>query len=264
MPVAEDSNLNSVTAGQPFFIENGCARSRRRWPKGDTKMTSFHKVFAWTLTLIAILLASQTVAQDNGSPTLIVNGKRVDAAVIHMEGRSYVDIEGLAQGVGGSATFEANRITVTIPAPGVPPAPTTPPISPQGMSKEFQQIAVLSLAEMREWRGAISTIISSGMPVVGTWPQDYHDRVEADLMQSSVTASTEQDHQALRPLQREFALISDWADEVVSERNALNAERTIDPYSLRNDPSLAKISKCGQFLNSMIVSGSFSDESSCQ
>jgi hypothetical protein len=225
-------------------------------------MISLHKVFASALTLIAIIFASQSVAQDNANPTLIINGKRVDAAVIHMEGRSYVDIEGLAQAVGGSATFEANQITLTIPKPGAPPA--TPPVSPQGMSKEFQQIAVFSLAEMREWRGAISTIVTSGMPVVGTWPQDYHDRLEADLMQASVTASTEQDHQALRLLQREFALVSDWADEIVSERNALNAERTINPYSLQNDPSLAKISKCGQFLNSMIVSGSFYDDSSCQ
>ena len=220
-------------------------------------MIPVHKVFVSTLSLAAILFASQTVAQDNGSPPLIVNGKRVDAAVIQMEGRSYVDIEGLVQSMGGSATFEADQITVTIPGPAAPPPAAS------GISKEFQQIAVFSLAEMREWRGAISTIVSTGMPVAGTWPQEYHDRVEANLTQAAVAASTEQDRQAVQLLQIEFALIADWADQIVSERNELNAERTINPNSLQNDQALAKIAKCGQALSSMIVSGSFYDDPSC-
>jgi hypothetical protein len=131
------------------------------------------------------------------------------------------------------------------------------------MAKEFQQIAVFTLAEMREWRGAIGTVVTTGMPVVGSWSQDYHDRVEADLMQATLAASTEPDRQALQLLQSENALLSDWADNVLGERKALNAARTIDPNSLQNDASLAKISKCGQFLSSMIVSGTFSDDSSC-
>jgi len=212
------------------------------------------------LSLGAILVFSEIQAQDTSTTALIVNGKSVDAAVAQVEGRSYVDIESLVRGVGGSVSFEQNRITLTIPAP----TPAEAPLHPDNMSKDFQRIAVFTLAEMREWKGAISTLITSGIPVAGTWPQDYHDRVEADLMQAALTASTDPDRQALQLLQKEYTLLSEWAGKVIAEREALNAARTIDPNSLQNDQSLAKISKCGQFLSSMIVGGNFYDDSSCE
>jgi hypothetical protein len=227
----------------------------------------FLSLLSLGLSLGLILFVSETVAQDTPTRTLIVNGRTVDAGVLLVEGRSYVDIEGLAKGIGGSVTFEAEQIALTIPGP--PPsaapqtAPQTPPQIPEAMSKEFQKIAVFTLAEMREWKGAIGSVVTSGMPVVGTWSQDYHDRVEADLMQAALAASTEPDRQSLQLLQQELALLTDWADNVLGERKALNAARTIDPNSLQNDQSLAKISRCGQFLSSMIVSGAFSDDSSC-
>jgi hypothetical protein len=235
------------------------------------------KCFLSLLSLGLILSVSETVAQDTPTRALIVNGQTLDAGVILVEGRSYVDIEGLAEGMGGSVTFEANQISLIIPgpppseAPQTPPpsaAPQTPPPStalqtPEGMSKDFQKIAVFILAEMREWKGAIGSVVTSGIPVVGTWSQDYHDRGEADLMQAALAASTEPDRQALQLLQQQFARLTQWADTVLGEREALNADRTIDPNSLQNDQSLAKISKCGQFLSSMIVSGTFSNDSSC-
>jgi hypothetical protein len=237
----------------------------------------FLSLLSLGLSLGLILSVSETVAQDTPTRTLIVNGQTLDAGVVLVEGRSYVDIEGLAEGMGGSVTFEANQISLTIPGPPpsaalqTPPpsaAPQTPPPStapqtPEGLSKDFQKIAVFTLAEMREWKGAISTVVTSGIPVVGTWSQDYHDRGEADLMQAALAASTEPDRQALQLLQQQLTRLSEWADTVLGEREALNADRTIDPNSLQKDQSLAKISKCGQFLSSMIVSGTFSNDSSC-
>jgi hypothetical protein len=223
----------------------------------------FLSLLSLGLSLGLILCVSETVAQDTPTRTLIVNGKTVDAGVLLVEGRSYVDIEGLAKGMGGSVTFEADQISLMIPGQLPSAAPQTTPQSQEGMSKDLQKIAVFTLAEMREWRGAIGTVVTSGMPVVGTWSQDYHDRVEADLMQATLAASTDSDRQALPLLQQEFALLTEWADTVLEERKALNAARTIDPNSLQNDQSLARISKCGQFLSAMIVSGTFSDDSSC-
>jgi hypothetical protein len=237
----------------------------------------FLSLLSLGLSLGLILSVSETVAQDTPTRTLIVNGQTLDAGVVLVQGRSYVDIEGLAEGMGGSVTFEANQISLTIPGPPpsaalqTPPpsaAPQTPPPStapqtPEGLSKDFQKIAVFTLAEMREWKGAISTVVTSGIPVVGTWSQDYHDRGEADLMQAALAVSTEPDRQALQLLQQQFTRLSEWADTVLGEREALNADRTINPNSLQNDQSLAKISQCGQFLSSMIVSGTFSNDSSC-
>jgi hypothetical protein len=220
------------------------------------------KCFLSVLTVIFVAL--QTVAQDTPGKTVIVNGKTLDAVVIQVQGRSYIDIEGLAEGLGASVSFEPNQIELTIPVPEPPPAPQDEQdLSKQGMSKQFQQSAISALAQMREWRGAIIALITTGMPVAGTWSQDYHDRVETDLMQTALAASTDADHQALQLLQREFDLLAEWADNVIGEREALNAARNIDPNSLQNDVTLAKISKCAQFLSSMIVSDTFSDDSNC-
>lgn len=220
------------------------------------------------LGLGIILSVCETVAQDKPIRTLVVNGRTVETAIVDVEGRSYVDIEGLAQVIGGSVTFEPNQITLTLPepAPAATPADASAaaPQAADDMSKQFQQLAVFTLAEMREWRGAISAVVTSGAPVVGTWPEDYHDRVGNDLLQATLGASTVQDNQAVQLLQQEYALLSDWASQVLGERKALDASRSIDPNSLQNDKALAKISKCGQFLSSMIVGGNFYDDSSCQ
>jgi hypothetical protein len=231
-------------------------------------MNQSRKFLLFLLGLGIILSVCETVAQDKPLRTLVVNGKTVDTAVVEVEGRSYVDIEGLAQIIGGSVTFEPNQITLTLPepAPAATPADASAaaPQAADNMSKQFQQLAVFTLAEMREWRGAISAVVTSGVPVVGTWPDDYHDRVGNDLLQATLGASTVQDNQAVQLLQQEYALLTDWANQVLGERKALDAARSIDPNSLRSDQALAKISKCGQFLSSMIVGGNFYDDSSCQ
>ena len=220
------------------------------------------------LGLGIILSVGETVAQDKPLRTLVVNGRTVDTAVVEVEGRSYVDIEGLAQIIGGSVTFEPNQITLTLPEPAPAATPTdasaAAPQAADDMSKQFQQLAVFTLAEMREWRGAISAVVTSGVPVVGTWPDDYHDRVGNDLLQATLTASTVQDNQAVQLLQQEFALLTDWSNQIVAERKNMDAARSIDPNTLQNDQALAKISKCGQFLSSMIVGGNFYDDSSCR
>src|SRR5580704_11606568 len=231
-------------------------------------MNQSGKFLLFLLGLGIILSVCETVAQDKPIRTLVVNGRTIETAVVEVEGRSYVDVEGLAQVIGGSVTFEPNQITLTLPepAPAATPADASSaaPQAADDMSKQFQQLAVFTLAEMREWRGAISAFVTSGAPVVGTWPDDYHERVDNDLLQATLGASTVQDNQAVQLLQQEYALLSDWANQVLGERKAMDASRNIDPNSLQNDKALAKISKCGQFLSSMIVGGNFYDDSSCQ
>ena len=116
---------------------------------------------------------------------------------------------------------------------------------------------------MREWRGAVGAILAYGSPVVGTWPQDYHDRVEANLAQTAVTASTAADQDALELLRNEFANLSQWANQVISARQSLNATKSVDPTAMQNDPLLARVNSCSSFLGSMLVSGSFADDPSC-
>jgi len=210
-------------------------------------------------------------AQSKADRLLIVNGKS-HGKVVQMDGHAYVDVETVAQLMHGSVTLEANRVLLTFSEPQPVEAQTAvsevqqsvPPQVPSGsLTRTFASLAIGELAEMREWRGAVGTILSYGVPVVGTWPQDYRDRVQANLDQVSVAASTTGDEDAMRLLQNEFSNLSRWANDVVSARQSLNATNSVRPDALQSDPNLAKISNCSRFLSSMLVSGTFADDQSC-
>jgi hypothetical protein len=223
-------------------------------------------LFGLVVAFGAILLAQDTPDKTpEPAKTLVVNGKTVDAAVIQVNGRSYVDVESLAQITNGVVTIEPNRIVLTIPVAdsGAPPDATAAAPAPQGLSKDFVRDAVAVLAEMREWRGAVGTMITYGLAVSGTWSQSYHDSVAAALAEAAAAAMTDADQNALALLTNEFDKLTAWANDVIAARQALNAEKTVDPNALRDDPVLAKITECGQFLNAMLVSGDFSDSPSC-
>ena len=217
------------------------------------------------------LVAGMLFAQGRNNRVLIVNGKQ-QGNVVQMNGHAYIDVETVAQFMNGAVTLEANRVLLNFPEPqpaeAQAPAPEAqqppqPQAPPGALTRNFASMAISELAEMREWRGAVGTILTYGVPVVGTWPQDYHDRVQANLDQVSVAAATPGDEDAMRLLQSEFANIARWANEVVAARQSLNATNSVRPDALQSDPSLAKIANCSRCLSSMLVSGVFADDSSC-
>ena len=216
---------------------------------------------------IIMLFAGILLAQNMPNRALIVNGKST-GVVMQMGVHAYVDVETVAQFTGGSVTLEPTRIVLNFPAGGSTasanaPTESAPAPPPAGLSRNFASLAIAELAEMREWRGAVGTILAYGVPVVGSWPQDYHDHVEANLAQVSVAAVTAADQDAMQLLRSEFSNQTRWASDVVATRQSMNATNTIRPDPLQNDTSLAKISECSRFLSSMLVSGSFSDDQSC-
>ena len=219
----------------------------------------FFLLFGFVLALTGALLGRGTTDK-----TLVVNGRTTGTAVRQIDGRSYIDIETLAQITNGVVTIEPNRIVLTIP--GLDSSVTSavaPPQAPLGLSKDFAKAAIAELAEMREWRGAIGTMITYGLAVSGTWAQEYHARVEGGLREAIEAASTEADRNALQLVRNEYDRLSGWASDVFAERQALNGARTVDPNATQNDAVLAKVTSCGQFLNAMLVSGVFADDSSC-
>jgi len=216
---------------------------------------------------LVLACAGMLFAQTTSDRSFIVNGKAM-GKVVQIGGHSYVDLETVVQITNGVIAIEPTRILlntaaaepISDPGPRSSVAPVSPP---PGLSREFARAAIAELAEMREWRGAIGTILTYGAPVVGDWPQDYHDRVSANLNLAAVAATTASDQDALQLLRNDFDNLAQWADGVVATRNSLNATRTVTPNFMQNDPTLAKISDCSRFLNSMLVSGSFADNSSC-
>jgi hypothetical protein len=216
------------------------------------------------------LLAQGT--PENSAKTFVVNGKTVGAQVVDIGGRSYVDVESLAQITNGTVTVEPTRIVLTIPvptssapgaAPANAPADNAPPPTVAGLSRAFVTIAVDGLAEMREWRGATGTMITYGLAVSAAWATGYHDRAQDALTRATVAAVTDDDRQALGLLQNEFDRLAGWSGNALAARQALNGAQTIDPNTLTNDQTLAKINTCGEFLNGMLLTGTFSDNANC-
>src|SRR6267143_1105123 len=159
-------------------------------------MMNKHDNFRFLLPL-GFVLALAGVLFAQSAPTknkiLVVNGKSAGPAVRQIDGRSYVDIEALAQVTNGVVTIERHRIVLTIPvsdsgatasaapadappadaAPASAPAANAPPAQPPpGLSRGFASAAIAALAEMREMRGAIRTMITYGLAVSDNWAED--------------------------------------------------------------------------------------------
>src|SRR5258707_1898037 len=81
-------------------------------------MMNKHRNFRFLLPLGFVLaLAGVLFAQSASTKNkiLVVNGKNAGPAVRQIDGRSYVDIEALAQVTNGVVTIERHRIVLTIP-----------------------------------------------------------------------------------------------------------------------------------------------------
>src|SRR5229473_213066 len=86
---------------------------------GESHMMNKHGNFRFFLPL-GFVLALAGVLFAQSTPTknkiLVVNGKSAGPAVRQIDGRSYVDIQTLAEVTNGVVTIERHRIVLTIPA----------------------------------------------------------------------------------------------------------------------------------------------------
>lgn len=212
------------------------------------------------LLVCVLSLVGALLAQGTPDKILVVNGKTSATALRVIDGRSYVDIESFAQITNGVVTFEANRVILTIPV--ALSDGTNPHITP-GLSSSFAKAAITSLAEMKEWQGALRAMVTYGLATGGDWAHSYQDQVMASLEQATAAASTDSDRAALQLLDNQFARLAGWANTLIAERQALDGAKTVDPNSLKNDPVLAKISDCGSFLGAMLVGGAVADDPQC-
>ena len=118
----------------------------------------------------------------------------------------------------------------------------------------------------REWKGAIASVIRSGV-AAGNWLgpllHDHRARAEASLGQTSLAAKTESDQKALQLLKNELSSLGEWDSNTQAMIHSLNAEQSVNPAATQNDPLLAKISECDNFLSAMLVDGEFADNPSC-
>ena len=102
-----------------------------------------------------------------------------------------------------------------------------------------------------------------GVLVSGNWYQEYRDRADAGMKLATVAVTTISDQRAFQLLQNEFTNVEQWSGNLVANRQALNATRTMAPNAIQDDPAMVKITDCAKLLNPMLASGLYRDLPSC-
>lgn len=219
----------------------------------------------WTLaTLLTVPALALTLAAQQTS-SLLISGQQGSAKVIQVQGRNYVEVEGLAKLTNGSLSFKGNQIVLTLPgSDGTPPPPAdgnAAATSPAGFSKDFLNAGIEAMAQVREWHTALRTAIERGLPLAQDWLGAYAANARQSLRLASVAINTDSDKDAYPFLASQFNNVKNLSDKYVAMAQSMNY---IAPNSLQSDPLEQKIQACGHSLSTMASSLQIVDDGSCQ
>lgn len=213
------------------------------------------------LVIVPLLALSQTAQETR---TLIVNGQRGQVSVVQINGRSYVDLEALARIANGSLGFQGNQITLTLSGAANAPAaavPSTNPPADPGFSRSFLRAGIEAMSMVREWHSALANAIKNGFPLAQDWLSGYRSQAATALRLASVAVSTDSDRSGFQLMTNGFNFMDKLSNQYLAATKSLNY---IPPDALTNDPLDQKLLGCGHSLASMVASGQFVDDGSCQ
>jgi hypothetical protein len=229
------------------------------------KLNVWRKWCALATVLTLPAMAITLLAQQTNS--LVVTGQQGHASVIQVQGRNYVEVEGLARVVSGTISFNGNQIVLTISgvggnvASGTAAAPSAAPASAPGFSSEFKNAGIEAMAEIREWHTALRTAIERGVPLNAEWLAPYRAQAREALRLASVAINTDSDRSVYPFVVNEFNNMSALTDKYLQMTKNMTY---IDPDSLKSDPVDQKIVTCARSLASMATANQFVDDGSCQ
>src|SRR5208282_2363108 len=92
---------------------SSCLRIKIANRGGSMTMT---KMLCSTALMVATFLGQAWTQTAKQSVVFVVSGQPGQAAILQLNGRSYVDIEALARLTGGSLSFQGNQTTLKLPA----------------------------------------------------------------------------------------------------------------------------------------------------
>ena len=210
--------------------------------------------------LVPLLLVLETgMAQaPKQSTTLTINGYAGNAPLVQIGGKSYVEVEALARLTGGSVKFQANRITLTLPAST--PVTAAPQPEKKGFSPEFLKAAIEEMAAIREWRIAIVNAVQNNSPVSEDWISTQHRLAEKNLALASAAASTDDDRSAYPLLSAEFKNMQTLSEQYIATRKQATF---ISPDTFHSTPLEDQILSCARGFVSMTGNHEFQDQPSC-
>jgi hypothetical protein len=226
------------------------------------------KVWGWTAILFALASSAMSSAQvKQEQRAVVVNGKSGTAPSVQINGRTFVDMEGIARIANGSLGFQGDQLVLTVPctsAAAPASAPEPEPVPHNGLSHEFMKAGIETLAQMREWASTLGYAIQNGYGVTETWVADYREQANSSLRLASAAASTDADRSALQLLTHEFDGVTAWSNELLEAKKRMDVGKyATSPGALRNDPNSQKLIACGRFLATMIASSEYRDDPSC-
>jgi hypothetical protein len=215
------------------------------------------------LMLVTILLSPLLVLAVQQTTALLIDGRQGQAEVIQVQGKNYVEVEGLTRIAGGSLRFGGNQITLTLPASGdaLSQAVQLASAPPVGYSREFVSTGIETMREILEWHAALKYAIERGYPLSDEWLGHFRRQIESSLKHLETAASTDMDQKAVPLLANEFnnmSVLTDKYLKIAASRNYLA------PDSLSHDPLEQRLLTCWQSLSSMASANQFADDGSCQ
>ena len=206
-----------------------------------------------------ILLSPLLVMAAQQTTSLLIDGQQRQAEVIHVKGKNYVEVEGLAQITGGSLRFAGNQIILSLPGSDTPAQSAPQPAAV--LSKPFLTAGIETMREILEWHAALKNGIERGYPLSDTWFGNYRRQIQSSLAQTQAAVRTDLDQKAFPLLINEFntmTALTDKYPKITVSRDYLA------PNALNSDPLNQKLLTCWQSLASMASSNQFADDGSCE
>jgi len=231
-------------------------------------MTAKSRIQLLALAFIGMPLCHRCLAQvEQGTRSVSVNGHDGAAAIVTVNGRTYVELESLTRIGKGALSFHNDQISLTFPSSSAdstdsssPPEPT----SQSALSQKFMVAGIETIAQMREWATTLGYAIQQGYGVNEKWVADYREQAAHSLRLATAAASTNSDQDALQLLNNEFRAVHEWSDKLLAAKQSMDtAKYTSSPNALRDEPLSQKIITCGHFLGGMLASGEFKEDASC-
>jgi hypothetical protein len=215
-----------------------------------------------SVMLLTILLLPLLVLVAQETSALLIEGQQGQARVIQVQGKNYVEVEGLARITGGSLRSAENQIILTLPG-GANTAPQTEQSARAAvaLSRPFLSAGIETMREILEWHAALKTAVERGYPLSDVGFGNFRRQIQSSLKQTEAAASTDVDQRALSLLSNEFNTMGALTDKylkVAASRDYLA------PNSLNSDLLDQKLLTCWQSLASMASSNQFVDDGSCQ
>lgn len=214
------------------------------------------------MLLVLVVAPNMAMPQPQQNGALVVKGHPGQTPVVQMNGKSYVDIEGLARLANGSLSFEGSQVVLSLPVPSADgsAAPSASQPTQSAFSKEFLKAGIEEMSIIREWRSAVVNAVQNGYPVTNSFFNGYRDQASTSLRLASVAASTDADRNAFQLLSNEFDKMQKLSNKILAARRNMNY---IDPAALSDDPLEQQILSCARSLAAMAASGQFQDDGSC-